>query len=272
MAGPSVANIGVGAPLATGGISVFSAGATTPTDVTPLTPAGATRLAYVADDGLRPSGQRTSTDIYDWGGDLIYSPQDQHSVQYQFKLISAFDPDVLKEAFGTDNVTTVGDLTIVRETGSPLGIHPWQFDMRDGNKRVRIVADEAQVTNVVEGPFVRNALQLFDVTLTCYKDANGDKARRYYNKNAAVGAGLPVVTSHAPAGTLDTDGGELVTLIGTNMTGTTGVIVGGTAVLDFQVIDNRTLSIITPPKAAGTHNVVVTNATGAGTAYPVTYA
>lgn len=272
MAGPSVANIGVGAPLATGGVSIFAPGATLPTDVTPLAPAGATRLGYVGDDGLRPSGQRTSTDIYDWAGDLIYSPQDQHSTQFQIKIYSAFDADTLTEAFGSENVTTVGDLVIVEETGSPLGIHPWMFDMRDGDKRVRIVPPEAQVTSVTEGPFVRNGLQSFDLTLTCYKDANGVKAYRYYNKNAAVGAGLPVVNSRTPSGPLPTAGGDLVVLRGSNFTGTTGVTVGGTAVLDLEVVDNRTLTVIVPAKTAGTHNVVVTNATGAGTAFPVTYA
>lgn len=272
MAGPSVANIGVGAPLASGGISVFAAGATTPTDVTPLNPSGAIRLGYVADDGLRPSGERTSSPIYDWAGDLIYSPQENHSTAFQFKLYSSYDADVLAEVFGTDNVTTIGDLTIVRETGSPLGIHPWMFDIRDGKKRLRIVSDEAQVTNVSEGPFVRNGLQSFDVTLTCYKDINGEKARRYYNKNAAEGAGLPVVNGHAPAGDLNVAGGDLLVLSGSNFTGTSAVTIDGDPVLDFQVIDNRTLSIITPPQPVGTYALVVTNPTGSSVAHSVTYA
>lgn len=272
MAGPSVANISTGAPLATGGITIFEAGATLPTDVTPAVPSNGTRLGLVADDGLRPSGERSSTPIYDWGGDLIYSPQENHSTAFQFKLYSTYDADVLKEAFGSENVSTIGDLTIVRETGSPLGIHPWMFDMRDGDKRVRIKSTEAQVTGITEGPFVRNGLQSFDCTLTCYKDVNGDKAVRYYNKAAAAGAGLPVINSRIPAGNLDEAGGELVTLIGTNFTDTTGVTVDGDDVLDFQVVDNRTLSIITPAQAAGAHPLVVTNAQGASTPLSVTYA
>lgn len=272
MAGPTVANIGVGAPLATGGITVFPAGATLPTDVTPTLPSNGTRLGLVADDGLRPSGERTSTPIYDWGGDLIYSPQENHSTVFQFRLYSAYDADVLAEAFGSENVSTVGDLTIVEETGSPLGIHPWMFDMRDGDKRTRIVAPEAQVTGITEGAFVRNGLQSFDMTLTCYKDANGRKAYRYYNKNAAAGAGLPVVSSRTPSTDLATAGGQLIELSGTNFDGTTGVIIDGDAVEAFIVNDNRTLTVVTPVQAAGTYNLVVTNATGAGPAFEVTYA
>lgn len=272
MAGPSVANISVGAPLATGGVTIFARGATLPTDVTPTLPANGTRLGLVGDDGLRPSGERTSSPIYDWGGDLIASPQENHSTAFQLKLYAAHDPDTLKEVFGAENVITIDDLTIVEETGSPLGIHPWMFDMRDGDKRVRIVAPEAQVTSITEGPFVRNALQSFDITLSCYKDAAGKKAYRYYNRNAAAGAGLPVVTASAPTDDLATAGGQLLTLSGSNFTGVTAVTIDGDAVLDFQLVDNRTLSIITPPQSAGEYNLVVTTAAGASPAHSVTYA
>src|SRR5262245_29766336 len=105
MAGRSVSKIGVGAPnKVTGGIMVAPQGTALPVGVTGDVTSW-TKMAYVADDGLRPSGERSSTDIYDWSGTLIYSPQDQHSSAFQFKLIAAFDADVLTEVFGPDNVT-----------------------------------------------------------------------------------------------------------------------------------------------------------------------
>jgi hypothetical protein len=269
MAGNSVAKIGIGAPLATGGIMVAAEGTTLPTGVSSAT-TDFTKLGYVADDGLRPSGERTSTDIYDWAGDLIYSPQENHSTQFQFKLLAAFDGDVLSEVFGEDNVTTVGSLTTVEETGEPLGIHPWLFDMRDKSKRVRIVVPAGQITAVSEDPFVRNALQAFDVTLTCYKDDNGRKAYRYYDDGSAPSA--PSLTSRAPSGNLATAGGDILYLTGTNFTGTTAASVGGTAVLDFYIVDDQHLIITTPAKSAGSHNIVVTNATGASSGFAVTYA
>lgn len=270
MAGASVAKIGVGAPnLATGGIMVADTGTALPTDASSSVAAW-TKLGYVADDGLRPNGERTSTPIYDWAGDLIYSPQDQHSTQFQFKLLSAFDADVLKEVFGYDNVSTVGSLITVLEDGAPLPIHPWLFDMRDGGKKVRIPVPAGQITGVTENPFVRNGLQGFDITLTCYKDANGKKAYRYYDDGTA--ASVPTIASRLPAGNLATAGGELLVLTGTNFTGTTAASVGGTAVLDFEIINDQTLTIITPAKTAGAHNIVVTNATGASAGFSVTYA
>jgi hypothetical protein len=269
VAGNSVAKIGVGAPLATGGILVAPSGTTLPVGVSTAA-TGFTKLGYVADDGLRPSGERTSTDIYDWGGDLIYSPQENHSTVFQFKLVAAFDADVLSEVFGSSQVTTVGSLTTVVENGEPLDIHPWCFEMRDNNKRVRITVPNGQLTGISEDPFVRNALQAFDCTLTCYKDENGNKAYRYYDDGSSASA--PTITAVAPSGSLDTDGGEILVLTGTNFTGTTGVDVGAAAVLDFQIINDQTLSIITPANSAGAHDVVVTNATGDSAGFSVTYA
>ena len=84
-------------------------------------------------------------------------------------------------------------------------------------------------------------------------------------------AAVPVITSHVPAGTLAAAGGDSVALLGQHFTGTTGVTVGGDAA-SFTVINDTTLSIVTPPKSAGAHNVVVTNATGPSANYSVTYA
>lgn len=269
MAGNSVARIGVAAPLATGGVLVAAAGTALPTGVSGST-ASYTKLGYVADDGLRPSGERTSTDIYDWGGDLIYSPQENHSTQFQLKLYAAFDSDVLNEVFGDENVSTVGSLTTVLETGSTLSIHPWVFDMKDGDKRTRIVVPNGQLTKISEGPFVRNALQSFDVTLQCYKDDSGKKAYRYYDDGSA--AAVPSISSRNPSGNLATAGGTLLTITGTDFTGTTAVAFGVTAATAFLVVDDQTLSVVTPAKTAGAYNLVVTNATGPSAGFSVTYA
>jgi hypothetical protein len=270
MAGASVAKIGVGAPnRVTGGIMVFAPGATLPIGVSGDVSA-ATKLGYVADDGIRPSGERSSTDIFDWAGDLIYSPQDQHSAQFQFKLLGAFDSDVLSEVFGSENVTTVGSLTTVEETGSPLPVHPWLFDMRDSAKKARLVVPAGQITAASEDPMVRNGLQAFDCTLTCYKDENGVKVYRYYDDGSSPAA--PIIGSAAPSNPLAEAGGEILVLTGANFTGTTGVTVDGANALDFQIVNDKTLSIITPTGTAGPATIVVTNAAGSSTGFPVTYA
>ncbi|WP_043654343.1 IPT/TIG domain-containing protein [Nocardia thailandica] len=88
----------------------------------------------------------------------------------------------------------------------------------------------------------------------------------------AATASVPTITSHLPAGNLAAAGGESVVLLGAHFTGVTGVTVGGTAATDFTIVNDTTLAITTPAKTAGSHNVIVTNATGPSTAYAVTYA
>ncbi|MFD6400822.1 IPT/TIG domain-containing protein [Nocardia sp. NPDC060249] len=85
-------------------------------------------------------------------------------------------------------------------------------------------------------------------------------------------ASVPTISSHQPVGTFAAAGSESVVLSGLHFTGTTAVTVGGTAATDFTVINDSLLAITTPAKTAGSHNVLVTNATGPSTAYAVTYA
>lgn len=60
-----------------------------------------------------------------------------------------------------------------------------------------------------------------------------------------------------------TAGGEIVRVFGYNFVGVSAVTVGGTAATDYEVVNPYTLELITPPKTAGPHQVVVTNGTGA---------
>lgn len=58
-------------------------------------------------------------------------------------------------------------------------------------------------------------------------------------------------------------GGEIVTVAGQNFIGVISVTMGGTAVTDYEVNSAFQITLITPAKTAGVHNVVVTNGTGA---------
>lgn len=60
-----------------------------------------------------------------------------------------------------------------------------------------------------------------------------------------------------------TAGGEIVVISGQNFTGVISVTMGGTNATDYEVNSPFQITMITPAKTAGTHNVVVTNGTGA---------
>ncbi|MFE5290334.1 IPT/TIG domain-containing protein [Nocardia sp. NPDC056611] len=145
------------------------------------------------------------------------------------------------------------------------------------------ILPRATVTEVGEQSWSQEKALEYNITLK----AKIDSALGYSVKNVLCGPGVkpllsamgftsaaaaPVITSYLPAGTWAAAGSESVVLRGQHFTGVTAVTVGGTNATDFTIIDDLTLAITTPAKAAGSQNVVVTNATGASAPFAVTYA
>jgi hypothetical protein len=62
-----------------------------------------------------------------------------------------------------------------------------------------------------------------------------------------------------------TEGGALVTITGTNLTGATGLTFGGAPVEIFNIYSDTGISAVTPAHAAGSVDVVVTTPNGTGT-------
>lgn len=75
---------------------------------------------------------------------------------------------------------------------------------------------------------------------------------------------VPAITTVAPASG-PTSGGTGVTITGTNLDSTDSVTFGG-APAPFSVVSTTTLSVVTPPGAAGAVDVVVTNPAGSDAA------
>lgn len=74
----------------------------------------------------------------------------------------------------------------------------------------------------------------------------------------------PTITSISPA-TGAAAGGDTVTITGTNFTTGTTVTFGGTAGTSVAIENDETLTCVTPAKAAGVYDVVVTTAGGTAT-------
>ncbi|WP_288049376.1 IPT/TIG domain-containing protein [Nocardia sp.] len=161
------------------------------------------------------------------------------------------------------------------------------FGMVDGEGTNQVlilkILPRATVSEIGEQSWSQESILTYNFTLK----AKIDEDLGYSMKNVICGPGvagiladmgftatahIPVISGRAPSGNLATAGGEILVLSGDHFTGVTGVTVGGTAVLDYQLVDDNTLSIITPAKSASTVNVVVTNATGPSAGFSVTYA
>lgn len=88
--------------------------------------------------------------------------------------------------------------------------------------------------------------------------------RRGVFGGTASAAPVPAITLVSPD-LGDTGGGILVTLTGTGFTGTTSVTFGGTAGTSINVLSSTSLTVLTPAKAAGTYDVVITTPGGMDT-------
>ena len=80
-----------------------------------------------------------------------------------------------------------------------------------------------------------------------------------------VSAAVPTVTLITPA-TGTTSGSTVVTITGTNFTGATGVTFGGTDATSVNVVNDTTITAVTPAHAAGAVSVLVTTPGGTNAA------
>jgi hypothetical protein len=81
----------------------------------------------------------------------------------------------------------------------------------------------------------------------------------------------PVVGGVSPS-TVVAAGGTAITISGAAFTGATGVTIGGTACTSVVVVSSSTITALSPAKAAGPYNLIVTTPNGPSVGYPVTSA
>lgn len=189
MALPSSKFIGAGTPnlAVSGGVLVAPTSATLPTNASEAINATFKPLGYVSEDGIESLGERKIETVKDWNADIIAQLQTEHSVRFGLTLYAVWDEDVLREVFGTGNVTatpasaTAGKQIKVEETGAVLPRRAWVFDMLNEDKKLRIVLPNAKISAVTEKKFVSNELAGFTITVEAFKNDAGIKAYRYFD-------------------------------------------------------------------------------------------
>lgn len=190
----TISNIVSGKPAATGGILIAPLGTTLPTNATTAPHASFVTAGYIGEDGVTETDGRSTEKIRAWGGDTVKVVQTEHTLTYTFTFIEALNSDVLKAVYGDSNVTTTaatastGTLQAVKITGEVLPHKSYIFEVRDGDAKIRIVIPDGQITEVGERTFTDAAVVGHQVTVECFKDANGGKAYQYSDNGITSGA------------------------------------------------------------------------------------
>ena len=177
----------------TGGILAAPLGSTLPTDATTAADVAFVKGGYVGEDGLTMTVARTTEKIRAWGGDTVRVVQTEHDCTFSWTYLET-NAESAKAVYGDDNVTTTaatssaGNLLDIKVNSDTLPHKAWSFEMKDGDRRGRVVVPDGQITEVGETTFVHSNATGHQVTLEAFPDENGNKAYIYWDDGQTTAA------------------------------------------------------------------------------------
>lgn len=183
--------VSAGKPNVEGAIYVGPLTATLPTAAdTTLT--GFTPLGYISEDGLVNTNTIEMEHIKAWGGDIVLSTQTDREDSFKFTLIEALNPNVLKEIYGTANVTgALATGVEVTATGDEHEARAWIFDMiLNGGVLKRIVVPIARITEIGDINYQDGEPIGYEVTITANPDEDGATHYEYLKSPSTSGSTL----------------------------------------------------------------------------------
>jgi hypothetical protein len=170
-----------------GYIWVAPLGTAIPTDATTELNAAFVGLGYLSEDGLtEPASLTAGDDIVAAGGDTVAQADPTFSKKWTGTCIEALNEDLLKVAYGSDNVTvtnatgTNNGVITVKEQAGNLEHHVIVIDemLKGGRKRRNVMAD---ATFLITGDIthVHTALVNFEFTINAYPTATQPAQTQY---------------------------------------------------------------------------------------------
>ena len=174
-------NVTAAKPKSGGAIYVAATGTTLPDDTTDAL-TSFTGLGYVSEDGATKNITPTAAEIRAWGGDVVLTATQQRTITWQFTLIEALNADVIKEVYGSGNVSgTLATGLSVDVNSTEMSDRSWVIDMvLRGNVACRVVLPIAHISAIEAVTYSDSAAVGYNITLTCMPDASGNSAYEYY--------------------------------------------------------------------------------------------
>lgn len=152
--------------------------ATLPTDTTTALPVTAEDLGFVSEDGLAISTDRSTEPIRDWNLDDVRLLLTEHSATLTFTIIS-WTVAGLKAYFGDENVTESASEIVVKINGRDIANRAWVFNLKDMNRKRRVVVPNGAVSSQGEITFVKGESTPLEIELTALVDDSGEKIYIY---------------------------------------------------------------------------------------------
>lgn len=175
------ANVTTAKPKVGGAVHSAPLGTKLPVDATSKLEAAFKSLGYISDDGMTNSNSPESEDVKAWGGAIVNSSQKEKKDTFTYTLIEGLNIDVLKEVYGSENVS--GDLATgitIKANAKELENHCLVIEMVLKNGALkRIVIPSGKVTEVGEITYNDGNVIGYQTTITAFPDANGNTHYEY---------------------------------------------------------------------------------------------
>ena len=177
----------------TGAVAVAPLGTTAPTDARTALANTWVTGGYVSEDGITLGLSRSFQNIKDWSQANVRKALTDFdgTVQCAFLQVDQF---AANEMFGSTNVTkTAANTTHGEQLKISIGAEvapekSWAFNMKDGNRRVRVYLPDAQITELGDVQFVPGAGNIYPSTISAYPDANGKSIYVFYDDGQVTSA------------------------------------------------------------------------------------
>lgn len=147
-------------------------------------------LGYISEDGVTNATDTDTSDIKDWGANVIKSPLTSYGETIQVGFLESRD-SVLKVVFGEANVTTDAGTTIVRHNTAFTGTHLFVFDSVVSETKVkRIVIPNGVITERDDIEMNSSDPLVYTPTIKCLPSPyfDGDCIREYIYDTTYVAA------------------------------------------------------------------------------------
>lgn len=177
----NVDQVSVGKPQIGGAVFRAPSGTALPTDAETALAAAYVGMGYISEDGMTRNITRETTEIKDWGGETIATPQTNKSETVRLKFVQSMNPEVLKAVHGSANVegSLAEGLNIV-ENANELEEAVWVIEQILNTGRVdRLIIPKGKVTEIGEITYKADEPIGYELTITGLPDTYGNSSYEY---------------------------------------------------------------------------------------------